>query len=72
MHDRIARTLRFLARPTNQHIARSNAAQGSAILRRRRLEQAQVDEYLQGRILAFPTADPQVERRGEHGVEHTV
>lgn len=66
MHQRIARTLRILARLTNQHIARTNAAEGSALLRRRRQDQEQVDEYLQGRILTFPLAHIQAGRSGEH------
>jgi hypothetical protein len=72
MHQRIALTLRLLARLTNQHTARANAAEGSATLRRRRLDQQQVDEYLQGRILVSTPADPQEEGRDEHGVEHTL
>jgi hypothetical protein len=52
----VARTMRFLANRilgdaprSNQHIARANAAQASAILRERRHEKDDVDAYLQAR-----------------------
>ena len=54
MHQRIAQSLRYLARLTSQHTARTNAAEGSATLRKRRHDQEHVDEYLQGRLLTFP------------------
>ena len=57
MHQRIAQTLRYLARLINQTTARSNAAEGSATLRKRRHDQEDVDEYLQGRLLTFPIGE---------------
>jgi hypothetical protein len=72
MHERIARTLRFLARLSDQHISRNNAAGGGATLRRRRLDRGEVDEYLQGRTTTVPAAVPRVEGRGEHGAERTL
>jgi len=53
MRQRIAQTLRDLARVTGQHTARTNAAEGSATLRKRRQDQEHVDEYLQGRLPTF-------------------
>ncbi len=50
MHQRIAQTLRYLARLSNQHTARANAAEGSATLRKRRQDQEHVNEYLRGRL----------------------
>ena len=72
MHQRIARTLLYLARLTDQHTARTNAAEGSAILRKRRHDQEHVDEYLRGRLLTFPIGEIKMAGRGEHGAEHTV
>ncbi len=72
MHKGIARTLRYLARLTNQQIARTNAAEGSATLRRRRQDQELVDEYLRGRILTPPADHTESGRRGEHGLERTL
>lgn len=52
--DLVARTMRFLASRimgaaprSNQHIARANAAEASAILRERRHEKDDVDAYLE-------------------------
>jgi hypothetical protein len=72
MHERVARTLNYLARLTSQHTARTNAAEGSATLRRRRHDQEHVDEYLQGRLLVLPAAETEAGQRGEHGVEHAL
>lgn len=49
MHLRLGRTLRSVARLINQQGARSNAAEGSATLRKRRQDHEAVDEYLLGR-----------------------
>lgn len=57
MHQRVAQTLRYLARLMNQQTARTNAAEGSAALRKRRQEQEHVDEYLQGRLLTSPIGE---------------
>lgn len=46
MPQRVARTLRYLAKFINQETARTNAAEGSAAFRKRRQD---VGEYLQGR-----------------------
>ena len=70
MHQRIAQTLRYLARLINQHTARTNAAEGSATLRKRRHDQEQVDEYLQGRHLTLPIAEAKKGERGEHRARH--
>jgi hypothetical protein len=51
MH-RIGRTLRHLV---NQDTARSNAAEASATLRKRRHEHKVVDAYLQARERTYPT-----------------
>lgn len=51
MH-RIGRTLRYLV---NQDTARSNAAEASATLRKRRHEHKVVDAYLQARERKYPT-----------------
>lgn len=58
---RIDRTLRRLA---NQDTARSNAAEASATLRRRRHEQEDVDAYLQALDSADPTAAQSSRRTG--------
>ena len=73
MHQRIARTMRYLARLIiNPHTARNNAAEGSATLRQRRLDQEYVDEYLQGRLLIFPLGETKNAERVEHGAEHIL
>ena len=73
MHQRIARTLRYVARLiVNPDTARTNAAEGSATLAERRQDQERVEEYLQGRLLTFPNRETRKGERGEHGVEHTV
>jgi hypothetical protein len=69
MHETITRTLRYLARLTNQHTARTNAAEGSATLRRRRHDQEQVDEYLQGRALTALASETEAGQRGDNAVE---
>jgi hypothetical protein len=66
MHETIARTMRYLARLTNQHTARTNAAEGSATLRRRRHDQEQVDDYLQGRTLTVPASETEAGQRGDN------
>lgn len=48
MHQKVTQTFRHLARLINQRAARTNAAEGSATLRKRRQDQEHVDEYLQG------------------------
>ena len=72
MHQRIAQTLRYLARPMSQHTARTNAAEGSTTLRKRRHEQELVDEYLQGRVLTFPMREIKEGERGVHQAEHNL
>lgn len=57
MHQRIAQTLRYFATLTGQLTARSNAAEGSATLRKRRHDQEDADEYLRGRLLTFPPGE---------------
>jgi len=49
MHQRVAQPLRYLATFINQRTARTNAAEGSATLRKRRHDKEHVDEYLQSR-----------------------
>jgi hypothetical protein len=51
--QRIDRTLRRLA---NQHTARTNAAEATAELRRRRHEQEEVDAYLLAQPWTYTTA----------------
>jgi len=72
MYQRIARTLRGFARLTDQHVSRTNAAEGTATLRRRRHEQERVDDYLEGRILTFPATETHAGQRGEDGVEDAL
>jgi hypothetical protein len=48
MFQRVARTQRYLARLISQETARTNAAQGSADLRRRRDEQEYVGYEIDG------------------------
>jgi hypothetical protein len=69
MHETITRALRYLARLTNQHTARTNAAEGSATLRRRRHDREHVDEYLQGRTLTVPAAETEAGQRGDNAIE---
>jgi hypothetical protein len=65
MQQRFAQTLRFFARLiTSQHTARANAADGCATLLKRRQDQEQVDEYLQGRLLALPIDEADPGRKG--------
>jgi hypothetical protein len=68
MRQRIAQTLRYLARLTGQHTARTNAAEGSATLRKRRQDQEHVDEYLQGQLLTIP-GETTTGERGVHQAE---
>ena len=70
MHQRVAQTLRYLAGLINQQTARSNAAEGSATLRKRRQDQENVDEYLQGRLQTFPTGQTEKGNRGAHQGGH--
>lgn len=72
MHQRVAQTLRYLARPINQQTARTNAAEGSATLRKRRQDQEHVDEYLQGRLLTLPIGETKKGERGAHRGEHNL
>ncbi len=71
MHQRVAQTLRYLAGLINQQTARTNAAEGSATLRKRRQDQEHVDEYLQGRhhgYQPFPTDRPAGQtKKGKRG-----
>ena len=73
MHQRIARTLRYLARRIiDPDTARANAAEGSATLRERRHDQEHVDEYLQGRLLIFPLGKTKNGEHVEHRAEHIL
>ncbi|GAB3256807.1 hypothetical protein GCM10027448_25920 [Nocardioides dilutus] len=63
MRQRITHTLRYLARLTGQHTARTNAAEGCATLRKRRQDQQHVDEYLQGQLLTL-SAEAKREKPG--------
>ena len=65
MDQNIAQTLRYLARLINQHTARTNAAEGSATLRKRRHDQEHVDEHLRGPLLTFPIGETKKGERGE-------
>ena len=73
----VARTLRYLANQyladpdrSNQYVARANAAEASAKLRKRRQEQADVEAYLRARATPFRGADETGTIHGR-GVEHT-
>lgn len=68
MRQRVARTSRYLAGLVNQQAARTNAAEGSAVLRRRRQDQEDVEEYLQGRFPTVPAAGSRTGERGAHQV----
>lgn len=70
MHQRIVQILRYLGLPVSQHTARTNAADGSATLRRRRHDQEQVDAYLQGRLLTFPASETTRDERGVSYADH--
>lgn len=70
MHQRVAQTLRYLAGLINQQTARSNAAEGSATLRKKRQDQEHVDKYLKGRLATFPTGQSKKGTRGAHQGEH--
>lgn len=72
MHRRIAQTLRYLATFIDQQTARTNAAEGSANLRRRREDQEHVDEYLQGRLLTLSLGATEDGERGVHQAEHNL
>ena len=72
MHQRVAQTLRYLARLINQQTARTNAAEGTATLRKRRHDQEDVDEYLQGRLLTCPIGQTKKGDRGAHQAEHNL
>lgn len=63
MHQRVARTLRYLDTFIDQGTARTNAAAGSAAFGKRRQD---VDEYLQGQAagqMAGAEAGPEVLKR---------
>ena len=66
MRQRLARTSRYLAGLVNQQAARTNAAEGSAVLRRRRQDQEDVDEYLLGRFPTQPAVGTSTGGRGAH------
>lgn len=55
MRQRVAQTLRHLAKLVNHQTAQTNAGEASDILRKRRQEQEHVDEYMQGLLLASPS-----------------
>jgi len=56
----------------SQSIARSNAAEASTILGRRREEQDAVDAYLEAQRLVRTPDATEARRGGGHGVEHVV
>lgn len=68
MRKSLARTLRHLARLINPQTARTNAADAGAVLRRRRQDQEDVDEYLQARLAASPIGET---GKGEPDVHET-
>ncbi len=70
MHQRVAQTLRYLAGLITQQTALTNAAEGSATLRKRRQDQEHVDEYLQGQLPTFPSGQTQKAKRVAHQGEH--
>lgn len=65
MHPTVLRALRPLAGLFNQQTARTNAAEGTEILRKRRQVQDHVDEYLRRRL---PTSETDETGTGERGV----
>ena len=66
MHPTVLRGLRPLARLFDQQTARTNAAEGTEILRKRRQVQDHVDEYLRRRLLTSRIDATGTEERGGH------
>ena len=81
MQPLLARTLRYLANryladpgraqrdQANQNTARTNAAEASATLRRRRRDHDDVEAYLQARRLSHPAGNAETGLDG-HGADN--
>jgi hypothetical protein len=74
MHQRIARTLWYLASSKfdNQRVARTNAEESSATLRERRHDQEDANAYLQGRLLTYIAHETERGPRDEHRAERVL